>query len=498
MRSENGADAQRAGEDADAQERAREIYREILRRTPEHDFDPTIERVARVVDILGSPQQMFRAIHLTGTNGKTSTARMVDALLRELGTRTGRFTSPHLESVRERIAIDGEPLSPSEWVRAWEDVEPYLAMVDAELIASGKYGAGGELSFFEVLTAMALAAFADAPVDVAVLEVGMGGEWDSTNVVAAEVAVITPISLDHERWLGHTLGEIAAVKSGIIKPGATAVVAHQEPEVLDVIARRCEAVGARLVVEIETLDLDIDGDGLIAEVDPEALLASLPAGTSAIALLSRAVAVGGQLLSLRGIGGVYEDVFLPLHGAHQAHNALVALAAVEAFLGGVALPADVVETAFAGVSSPARMEIVRTSPTILVDAAHNVAGVRAAIDTLTEAFAFERLVGVFGAMADKDVEGMLVELEPVLAELVVSRSTSLRSLDVDALAEVAREVFGPDRVHVADRLDDAVALAVELAESEAYGVGAGAGVIALGSVVLAAEVRTLAGRRPRA
>ncbi|MBN8882586.1 MAG: dihydrofolate synthase [Salana multivorans] len=490
--SRDGADARRASEAGESEQRAREIYREILRRTPEHDFDPTIERVARVVDVLGSPQQMFRAIHLTGTNGKTSTARMIDALLRELGTRTGRFTSPHLSTVRERIAIDGEPLTAQEWVRAWDDVAPYIEMIDAELVASGKYGAGGELSFFEVLTAMALAAFADAPVDVAVLEVGMGGEWDSTNVVDAEVAVLTPISHDHERWLGHTLPEIAAVKSGIIKPGATAVVGNQESEVLEVIAARCVAVGARLVVEIETFDADAD-EG-VAELDAEAVLAALPDGTTPIALLSRAVAVGGQLVSMRGIGAVYEDVFLPLHGRHQAHNALVALAAVEAFLGGVALPADVVEAAFASVSSPGRMEIVRSSPTILVDAAHNVAGIRAAIDTLEEAFAFERLVGVFGAMADKDVEGMLVELEPVLAELVVSRSTSMRSMEVDDLAELAREVFGEDRVHVAERLDEALTLAVELAESEAYGVGAGAGVVALGSVVLAAEVRTLVGR----
>lgn len=490
--SRDGADAQRAAQEHGAEARAREIYREILRRTPEHDFDPTIERVARLTDVLGTPQQMFRAVHVTGTNGKTSTVRMIDALLRELGTRTGRFTSPHLASVRERIAIDGEPLTPAQWVRAWEDVEPQVAMVDAELVASGKYGAGGELSFFEVLTGMALGAFADAPVDVAVLEVGMGGTWDSTNVVDAEVAVLTPISHDHERWLGHTLPEIAAVKSGIIKPGATAVVAHQDPDVLEVIAARCEAVGARLVVEIETFDADDDGG--LAELDAEAMLASLPSTTTPIALLSRAVAVGGQLVSMRGIGAVYEDVFLPLHGAHQAHNALLALAAVEAFLGGVALPADVVEAAFASVTSPARMELVRNSPTILIDAAHNVAGVHAAIETIEEAFAFERLVGVFGVMADKDVEGMLVELEPVLAELVVSRSTSLRSMDVEDLAELARDVFGEDRVHVADRLDEAVALAVELAETDAYGVGVGAGVIALGSVVLAAEVRTLVAR----
>ena len=472
-----GADARRGGQDAELEARAREIYHEILRRTPEHDFDPTIERVRRVVDILGSPQQSFRAIHLTGTNGKTSTARMIDALLRELGLRVGRFTSPHLSSVRERIAIDGEPISAEAWVRTWEDIAPYIAMVDGELVTSGKYGAGGELSFFEVLTAMAFAAFADAPVDVAVLEVGMGGEWDSTNVVDAEVAVISPVALDHERWLGHTLAEIATVKSGIIKPGATAVSAAQEGEVAEVIAAAAARTGARLVVEVPLTE-----DGEIAVGEP------------GIAVLDRKVAVGGQVIALRGIGGVYEEIFLPLHGAHQAHNALLAVAAVEAFLGGVALPADVVEAAFAGVTSPGRLELVRKSPTILVDAAHNPAGARAAVEAITEAFAFDRLVGVFGVMGDKDVEGILVELEGALAEIVVTHSSSLRSMELDDLADLAREVVGADRVHVVERLDDAVSLAVDLAENDEEGVGLGSGVVALGSVVLAAEVRTLFGR----
>ncbi|PWD50116.1 dihydrofolate synthase [Serinibacter arcticus] len=478
--SREGADARRGGHDAALEAQAREIYHEILRRTPEHDFDPTIERVRRVVDILGSPQQSFRAIHLTGTNGKTSTARMIDALLRELGLRVGRFTSPHLSSVRERIAIDGEPISAEAWVRTWEDIAPYIAMVDGELVSSGKYGAGGELSFFEVLTAMAFAAFADAPVDVAVLEVGMGGEWDSTNVVDAEVAVISPVAMDHERWLGHALAEIAGVKSGIVKHGATVVSAAQEDEVAVVIAERAATVGARLVVEVTPVE---DEDGTV--VAP---------GGAGLEVLSRTVAVGGQVVSLRGIGGIYEEIFVPLHGAHQAHNALLAVAAVEAFLGGVALPGDVVEAAFAGVTSPGRLELVRNSPTILVDAAHNPAGARATVEALTEAFAFDRLVGVFGVMGDKDVEGILVELEGALAEIVVTHSSSLRSMELDDLADLARDVFGEDRVHVVERLDEALALAVDLAENDADGVGVGSGVIALGSVVLAAEVRTLLGR----
>ena len=471
--SRDGAQVRRDEGEAARAARARAIYHEILRRTPEHDFDPTIDRVRRIVDVLGDPQRSFRAIHLTGTNGKTSTARMIDALLRELGLRVGRFTSPHLSTVRERIAIDGEPISQAAWVQAWEDVAPYIQIVDDELVASGKYGPNGILSFFEVLTAMAFAAFADAPVDVAVIEVGMGGEWDSTNVVDAEVAVITPIALDHQRWLGHSVAEIAGVKSGIIKPGATAVVATQEEDVAEVIAARAGEVNARLVIEVEGEDV-----------------ASLPG----IAVLDRQVAVGGQVISLRGIGGTYEEIFVPLHGAYQAHNALLAVAAVEAFLGGVALPADVVEAAFAGVTSPGRLELVRNSPTVLVDAAHNPAGARAAMEAVAEAFAFDRLIGVFGVMGDKDVEGILVELESSLAEIVVTHSSSMRAMELDDLADLARDVFGEDRVHVVERLDDAIALAADLAENDADGVGVGSGVIALGSVVIAAEVRTLFGR----
>ncbi|GMA31848.1 bifunctional folylpolyglutamate synthase/dihydrofolate synthase [Litorihabitans aurantiacus] len=320
--SREGAASRRREDDVALETRVREITAEILRRTPEHDFDPTIERVQRVIDVLGSPQSSFRAIHLTGTNGKTSTARMIDALLRELGLRVGRFTSPHLSTIRERIAIDGEPITREAWVRTWEDVAAQVAIVDGELTASGKYGAKAELSFFEVLTAMAFSAFADAPVDVAVIEVGMGGEWDSTNVVDAEVAVISPVALDHERWLGHTLGEIATVKSGIVKAGATVVSAAQDEEVAAVVAARAERVGARLVTEVPTTE-----DGEVEVAAP------------GLAVLARTLAVGGQVVTLRGVGAVYEDVFVPLHGAHQAHNALLAVAAVEAFLGEWRCPA---------------------------------------------------------------------------------------------------------------------------------------------------------------
>lgn len=442
-----------------AREAADEVYAAILRRAPEHDIDPTLDRVRAVCELLGDPQRAFRVVHLTGTNGKTSTSRMVERLLREHGLRTGRFTSPHLTRVTERIAIDGEPISDERFVEIWQDVAPYVQLVDERSVAAG----GVRLSFFEVFTVMAFAAFADAPVDVAVLEVGLGGTWDSTNVADGEVAVITPIAMDHERYLGSTLVEIASEKSGIVKDGATLVLAHQHEDVEGVVLAAAAERGARVVRE------DVD-----------------------ISVVERQVAVGGQLLTLRGLGGVYADVFLPLHGAHQAHNALLALTAVEALLtGGAALDGDVVGAAFADVDSPGRLEVVRSSPTVLVDGAHNPAGAEALAAGVEEAFGFARLVGVVGVMADKDPEGILAALESLLDEVVVTSVRSPRAMDVEDLAEVAVDVFGEDRVHVAERLDDAIDLAVQRAESE---VERGAGVLVTGSIVLVADARVLLGR----
>ncbi|MBL8929916.1 MAG: bifunctional folylpolyglutamate synthase/dihydrofolate synthase [Kineosporiaceae bacterium] len=412
------------------------------------------------MDLLGEPQRSLRAVHLTGTNGKTSTTRIVERLLREHGLRTGRFVSPHLSDVRERIALDGEPLSPGRFVEVYDEVTPYLDLVDGR----SEERAEPRLTFFEVLVAMAYAAFADAPAEVAVVEVGMGGSWDATNVIDAEVAVITPIALDHQHFLGADLASIATEKAGIVKPGAIVVLAQQESiEAAEIILRRAAEVGATVVRE-----------GL------------------EFGVVAREVAVGGQLLTLQGLGGIYENVFLPLHGIHQAHNAACALVAVEAFLGAGPqtgrLEPDVVHAAFAGVDSPGRLEIVRRSPTILVDAAHNPAGAQALADSLEEAFTFPRLVGVVGVMADKDVVGILDALQPVLDEVVVTRSSSPRAMAVEDLAEIAREIFGEDRVHVADRLDDALDLAVTRAEVD---LEPGAGVLVTGSIPLAGEVRTL-------
>jgi dihydrofolate synthase/folylpolyglutamate synthase len=442
-----------------AEEAAREAYAHILARAPEHDFEPTLDRVREACALLGDPEAAFRVIHVTGTNGKTSTSRMIERLVRAHGLRTGRFTSPHLTTVRERIAIDGEPISAERFVEVWQEVAPIIHIVDTRSRERG----GPAMSFFEVLTVMAYAAFADAPVEVAIVEVGMGGTWDATNVATGDVAVVTPISRDHERWLGYELTSIAREKAGIIKPGATAVIAEQRDEVEGVLLEAAEAEHA--VVRREGIDLEV---------------------------VSRQVAVGGQLIALRTTMGFYPDLYLPLHGQYQAHNALLALAAAEALLSdGEPLDPEVVAAAFAAVDSPGRLELLRTSPTILVDAAHNPAGAEALVGAIEEAFDFTRLVGVVGILEDKDAESVLSALEPLLAEIVITRSTSVRALDVTDLAELAEEVFGEGRVHAVERLDDAIDLAVQRAESEEpYG----SGVLITGSITLAAEARILLGR----
>jgi len=440
-----------------------EIEKTLTARWPEGKLEPSLDRVLAVVDLLGDPQRAVPVIHVAGTNGKTSTARMIESLLRALGLRTGLFTSPHLHTVRERVRLDGEPIDIERFVRVYDDIEPYLGMVDQRSAADG----GPALSYFEALTMLGFAAFADAPVDVAVVECGMGGAWDATNVADGSVAVVTPISYDHTDYLGSTLTAIAGEKSGIIKDGATAVLAAQELEAAEVLLARCAEVGAAIARE----------------------------GVE-FGVVSRTPAVGGQLVALQGPAGRYEDVFLPLFGAHQAANAAVALAAVEAFLGGGTAPLndDLVRAGFAQVTSPGRLEIVRRSPTVIVDAAHNPHGAAALAAALTDGFEFTALVGVIGVLSDKDARGVLEALEPVLAEVVVTRSSSARATDPDALAAIAVEVLGADRVRVEPRLPDALDVAIERADELAADHGGGAGVLVTGSVVTAAEARSLLGR----
>ncbi len=440
--------------------RMREVEASILSRAPEHDLEPSLDRIRAVMELLGDPQRTFPVIHVTGTNGKTSTARIIEALLRELGLNTGRFTSPHLHSMLERIAVGGRSIDAERFLSAYDEVIPFVEMVDARSIIDG----GPPLTYFEVLVAVAYAAFADLPVDVAVVEVGMGGSWDATNVVDAPVSVVAPIDLDHRHFLGDTVEEIAGEKAGIIKADAITVVGLQPAaEAVEVLVERATEVGARIVFE----------------------------GTD-FGVTARDVAVGGQQVSLRGLAAEYPDLFLPLHGSHQAQNAAVAVAAVEAFLGGgeQALDIEVVRAGLASVDSPGRLEIVRRSPTVLVDAAHNPAGARALRDAIADSFTFARLVGVVAVMKDKDAAELLEALEPVLDEVVVTRTSSPRAMSPRQLGEIATDIFGEHRVVVVDELPDALDRAAGMADE---GGGVTGGVLATGSVVTAAEVRMLLG-----
>jgi len=452
--------------DFPADARPAETYAEVedalLSRWPESRLEPSLDRIAAFTELLGEPQHAYPVIHLTGTNGKTSTARMIETLIRSIGLRTGRFTSPHLESMTERIVIDGEALSDEEFVRAFNDVAPYTHLVDAD--------SDHPLSFFETVVGMAYAAFADAPVDVAVVEVGMGGAWDATNVADGKVAVLSPIAVDHAKYLGDTPGKIAAEKVGIIKPGATVITAVQEQEVAAQIVARAAEVGA--TVAREGLEFGVR---------------------------TRVPAVGGQMLSLQGLRATYDEVFLPLYGAHQGQNAALALAAVEAFLGGdEPLSEEVVKEAFAEVTSPGRLEVVRRSPTIVLDAAHNPHGAAAVVEALEDSFAFSPLIGVVGVMADKDYEGLLAALEPVFAHVVCTQNSTARAMPAHELAEVARGIFGQDRVGETPSLVDAIDQASTLAEAGGvFGEGLGSGgVLVTGSVITVGEARALL-LRPR-
>lgn len=441
------------------------VYAELLSRAPENKMEPRMAPLFRAMEILGEPNRAVPIIHITGTNGKTSTARMIEGLLRAHDLRTGRYTSPHLSRVTERISIDGEPVADETFVRVWDEIRPYLQMVDAELDAAGE----PRLTYFECVTILAFAVFADEPVDVAVIEVGLGGITDATNVGDGVVSVVTPISLDHTELLGDTPGEIALEKAGIIKPGGFLISAAQPADAAQVLLEKARETGVEF--RFEGVEFGVE---------------------------DRRIAVGGQQLTLAGIAGRYEEVLLPLHGEHQAQNAAVAVAAVEAFLGGGTreLDVDVVRDGFSAVTSPGRLELVRTAPSILVDAAHNADGARASAKAISEAFDFSKLVLVIGVLQDKDAAAILSELHEelggVLEDVCVTQSTSPRAIPAGELRQVALAAgFADNRIHVAERLDDALEWAVMTAEE---GGELGGGVLVTGSVTVVGEARTLLGK----
>nr|WP_246370935.1 folylpolyglutamate synthase/dihydrofolate synthase family protein [Helcobacillus massiliensis] len=434
----------------------------MVARAPENEIEPGLERIRRVMELMGDPQNSYRSIHIAGTNGKTTTARVAEAILMGAGLRVGRITSPHLHSPTERIAIDGDPISEADFVQAFEDVMPFVERVDQESLAAG----GPRMTMFEVLTAMQFQAFATAPVDAAVIETGLGGTWDATNIIDSDVTVITSISLDHQEYLGDTIEEIAGEKAGILKPGAIAVLgAQKHPSAMDVLQEVAEERGITAAVEGEQ-----------------------------IAVLDRVPGVGGQMLSVQGIAGRYDEVFLPLLGEHMASNALLAIAAAEAFLGGGDEPLnlELLREAAGSVTSPGRAEVVRQSPTIVVDAAHNPAGAEALVETVRENFRFTSVTGIVAVLQEKDVHEILSIFEPLMDTVVITQTSSPRAIPADRLSMIAEDVFGDeDRVIEAAHLPDAIQRAVDIAEAGGDSFG---GIVAAGSVTLSAEVRQLLGR----
>lgn len=432
-----------------------ELVRQLTSRWPEHRVAPSLGRISALMELLGDPQRAMPVIQVAGTNGKGSTAIMIETLLRAAGLRTGRFASPHLVDVRERITIDGESISQERFDEVWADIEPYVTMVDEQKID------GVDMTFFEVITGMAYAAFADAPVDVAVMEVGLGGRWDATSVADARVAVLAPIGLDHTHILGDTIEAIAGEKSGIIKSGGVAVFAGQDPAAAKVLLERALDQGVQ--VKAEGPDFGV---------------------------IDRQLAVGGQLLRIETTGGPVGDVFLPIFGEHMARNAALAVAAVEAFLGGQPLNAEIIVEGLGAVEAPARMQMVRSAPPIVVDTAHNPQAARVTIDALTESFDFAPVIGVVAMMNDKDASGVLEIFSERMDQVVITKaSSSPRARSVDDLAALAETVWRTDQVHRASTMAEALDLAVMLADTAA----GPAGVLVAGSVIAAGEALELLG-----
>lgn len=436
-------------------------------RAGETEVELRLDATRRACELLGDIHTSAPVITVTGTNGKTSTVRMVDTLIRAHDLRTGRFSSPHMQDLTERFSVDGEPVNAERFVEIVDDIQPVLYIVDQELAQSDR----PPLTFFEALTVVAFAIFADAPVDVMILEVGMGGEWDSTNVADAQVCVFTPVSLDHQQFLGDTVEEIARTKAGILNrtvdpspaPHPVAVVGPQVPEVEDVFAS-------------EFADRGVESRWLGRE----------------FGLQSRVNAVDGQVIHVRTQLEDYPDLFLPLHGEHQAVNATVALAAVEAFLGTEDKPlnVDVVGEGMSAVTSPGRIEILRSEPTVIVDGAHNAHAAQVLAETVGDAFDFAEVVAVVAMYADKDPHGVFEHLSRFARRVIVTQVQSPRAMGADELAHAASEWWEADDVLVENDMNSALMKALDLALDES-----GTGVVVTGSLSTVGEARTLLGRK---
>ena len=428
-----------------------DVMSALASRWPENKINPSLDRIKLLLDYLGNPQDGLKAIHIAGTNGKTSTSRMIERLLRSLDLRTGLYTSPHLVHPRERISIDGEPISVKNFEEVFSQVEPFLEIVDEKI-------PGGSVTFFEVLTAMAFVSFSDTPVDVISLEVGMGGRWDATNVLTPMVSVITPIDLDHQEYLGNTIEKIALEKAGIIKENIPVIVSNQSKDATKIILAK--AMENNSPIMREGIELDV---------------------------LERSVGIGGQQLTIANPYGTHSELFLPLFGKHQASNAAVSLTAVEAFLDRQ-IDHDLVQEAFAEFSSPGRLQILKRNPTIVIDAAHNPAGIRATKQGITESFQFDNLILILAFMGDKDVDQILEELKGFAQVVILTQTNSIRALSVVDLAKKVKNISQfATRIESSDNSSEAIKLAMNIAKD----LGNSAGIIALGSVVLAGEIGLL-------
>lgn len=458
-------------------ETAQQVYEHLLSRAPENKMEPRMQPMRDIMALLGDPQHSAPVIHLTGTNGKTTTARMIEQILIAHGLSTGRYTSPHLKTVNERITLNGKPVDDDTLVRVYGEIAPLIDIIDKQLVATGEQ----PLTYFETITTLGFAIFADAPVDVMVLEVGLGGITDATNVADAQVSVITPIAVDHADLLGDTPGEIAVEKSGIIKPDGFLISAAQDPAAAQVLLDTARENNANF--RFENLEFGVT---------------------------SRAVAVGGQQVSIRGLAGEYPNLFLPLHGAHQVQNLAVAIAAVEAFLGAGHQELDhrILQDGLAAVTSPGRLELLRTNPSLVLDAAHNPQGIEAVSATLRETFNFSALGLVVGILDDKDALGILTTLFEHFGDdvehLAITASNSPRALDPEALTEIALDAgWDEDQLFTTGSVVDAISWAVqgvrqidarvqEAGRSLTAGTG-GAGVLVTGSITLVGQVRDLLG-----
>jgi dihydrofolate synthase/folylpolyglutamate synthase len=430
-----------------------QLVEQLQARWPEHRIGPGLDRERAILDLLGNPERSCPVIQIAGTNGKGSTAIMVESVLRAAGLRVGRYTSPHLVDLRERICVDGEPISAQRFDEIWSQIEPMVTMVDQQHID------GIEPTFFEVMTAMAFAVFADAPVDVAVVEVGLGGRWDATNVVDAQVAVVAPVAMDHMNILGDTLTKIATEKAGIIKPGSSAVIAGQKPEAAAVLLAQCTDAGVQPILE-----------------GPD------------FALLERRPAVGGQVIRIQTAGGPLGELYLPLFGEHMAHNAALAVAAVEAFMGGKPLNPQIIERGLAEVVAPARLEVVRRTPPVILDTFHNPHGAHSAMAGLTESFELNPLVAVVASMRDKDTDGVFAEMAGSVGQVVLTTMPELpRARTLEDIDAVASRYWDEDHRSQAPTVAEAIGRGIELAEL----AGPGAGVLIAGSVVLAGQARAI-------